>query len=218
MQVLRIHFNNPDPKVLQKAAAVLRREGVIIYPADTAGYSIGASALNRKAIRKVFLLKRRLSGKPLNIVVDCPDMAKRFVHWSKAANLLAAKFLPGPLALILPKKGVIPGIVTAGKKTLGIRIPTSPAALAIAKTAELPFTVTTANISGTVVSSYSLDEIFSQFGEENDLIDLILDAGKLPRIPPSTVLDLTLTPPKILRAGPVSKEKLEKVLGQKVNL
>lgn len=218
MQVLKINYCHPEATVLRQAAAVLKGGGAIVYPADTAGYSLGANALDETAVRKIFLIKQRKFSKPLNIVVASLAQAKKLVRWSPTAELLAQEFLPGPLALVLPKRKIVPDVTTAGQPTVGIRIPDSPVALALVKQVHFPLTMTTANISETLISSYNLQEILTQFGGEKIKPDLVLDCGQLPKVPPSTILDLTVSPPRILRHGPISAEQIGAVLGCQISV
>lgn len=222
MAVLKTSYQNPNPKVIAKAARVIKNSGVVIYPADTAGYSVGANALNVAAIQKVHRVKKRPETKPMNVVVPDIKTAQNLVYWNDIAEILARKFLPGALAIVLVKRPYVPNLLTAEKNTLGIRIPNSPIAIALAKTSGFPITITTANISGQQLSSYSLEEILSQFSDDPKP-DLIIDVGTLPNVPPSTIVDCTLRArgpqgrrPKILRQGPISKSQIEKALGVSV--
>lgn len=219
MRILKLEsWNNPNPNVVKTAVNSLRSGGIIIYPADTAGYSLGVNALDEKAIWKVFKIKKRPLNMPINIVVRNSTMAKRFCYWEKIAEKLAAKFLPGALTLILNKKKILPDLLTAGLRSVGIRIPDSPVALWISLKSNLPFTITTANISGRGISSFNLEEILSNFEKGKLKPDLIIDAGQLPPIPPSTILDLTQKPPVVLRQGLVTKEEIETILGKSLRL
>ncbi|MBM4402241.1 MAG: threonylcarbamoyl-AMP synthase [Candidatus Cloacimonetes bacterium] len=219
MRILKLkNWDNPKTEIVKVAVEVLHSGGVIVYPADTAGYSLGASALNQDAVRKIFIIKQRPHNMPMNIVVNSSAMAKKFCSWTQTAQKLAEELLPGGLTLILNKKPVLPDILTASRNTVGIRIPNSPVALQIAQKSKVPFTITTANISGQGLSSFTLEEILDNFAKERTKPDLIIDAGKLPYIVSSTILDLTVSPPIILRQGPVSKEEIEKVLGEKVEV
>lgn len=215
MEILKTSYQNPNPNVIAKASRMIKNSGVVIYPADTAGYSVGANALNVIAIQKVYEVKKRPETKPMNVAVPDIKTAQELVYWNDVAEILARKFLPGPLAIILKKKSYVPNLLTADKDTLGIRIPNSPIAIALAKTSGFPITITTANISGQQVSSYSLEEILSQF-RDDPKPDLIIDVGTLPDIPQSTIVDCATTPPKIIREGQISQTEIEKVLGVSV--
>ena len=124
------------------------------------------------------------------------------------------KFLPGPLTLIFRRRPAIPSTVAGGLETLGIRIPNCPVTSQLSSLVDFPYTATSANPSAGA-TPYSVSEVLSQF--EGDLvqkIDLILDAGVLPRVLPSTLVDLSTQPPQILREGPVRTKEIEAVLGR----
>ncbi|MBU0708777.1 threonylcarbamoyl-AMP synthase [Patescibacteria group bacterium] len=210
MQILKLtDWANPADEIINRAAEVLKSSGIMVYPADTAGYSLGANALDEEAVRKVFEIKNRSFDLPMNIVVSDGQMAARFCYWTDQAQKLADRFLPGALTLVLKKKSDIPDLLTAGLDSVGIRIPDSPVALEVSRRSQLPFTITTANISGQAVSAFTLEEIQAMFQGQMIEPNIIIDAGKLPNIPPSTVLDLSISPPKILRQGPILAEDLQ---------
>lgn len=218
MRVLKLQsLQTPERSIIQSAAEVLGQSGVVLCPSDTC-YILAANTLVENAVRKVFTIKERPFDKPLGVMVSSIKDAERVVEINKKARAIYQKFFPGHLTVISPKKDVVPDILTGGGKTLGVSIPDSVFALNLAKTARVPYTGTSANRSGGKVP-YSTKEALEQFSKEQKrLIDLVIDAGNLPRVSTTTILDLVSDPPKILRQGSIAKEEIEKVLGKKVEV
>lgn len=203
--------NYPEESILDMAALLLRDGKIIVYPTDTT-YALGANALDTSALNKLFRLKRRSTDKPIHVVVANLEVSERFVVLNEDAKILAKKFLPGPLTLILPKKETIPDMLVGGRKTLGIRIPDNKTCLMLAQKAQIPITTTSANISGQG-NPYTIDEVVKQFGSQIDQVDVIIDQGGLSQTTASTIIDLTVSPPVILREGPISGSKLLEAIG-----
>ena len=132
-------------------------------------------------------------------------MIKNLCFINEAAKALYDKFLPSPLTLILLKKKMVPDILTANLPTLGVRIPNNQITNLLSNQLSFPHTTPSANKTGGK-TPYSIDEVKKELDIEK--IDLVLDAGKLSSTPPSTIVDLTTTPIKIIRGGPISKEKI----------
>lgn len=212
MELIKINSQNPQQEILDKIVSNLNAGKIVVLPTETV-YTFAVDATNEKAIEKVYELKGREFTKPLHVVVINIKDAENYVQISYTAKILAQHFLPGPLTLVLQKKrGVLPSVLTAGLPTLGIRIPNLPINLLIAQKFGKPYTTTSANISGGT-NPYSIEEILNQLpNEKQKEISLVVDVGKLPNLPPSTLLDLTQSLPKILREGPISKEQIEQVL------
>jgi len=191
---------------IQTALGVLQNGGIVAFPTDTV-YGLGALAFNNDAIQSIYMAKDRPIEKAIPILIgdlsdlekiadDIPDMALRF----------AARFWPGPLTCIVPKKQTLPLAVSA-TSTVAVRIPDHVDALALLRAAG-PMAVTSANISGGTNPS-SAQEVYTQL---NGRIPLILDGGKTPGGVPSTLVDCTGTKPVILREGPISFDELLTVL------
>lgn len=212
MKILKINLVEPDDRVIAEAVGVLERGGLIIYPTDTA-YGLGGNALDPEVVRKVFRTKGRGERKPIHVVVQNFPSAGELVYLNDWGRTLAARFLPGPLTLIFRKKKIVPGVLVGGGAGLGIRIPKNSITQKISELVIFPYTATSANPSGGA-TPYSLDEAMSQFSKEAlKMIDLILDVGTLPRVLPSTVVDLSGSKPILLREGPIPRKAVEKVLG-----
>jgi L-threonylcarbamoyladenylate synthase len=214
MELKRVFYLNPeqpDLSIIDMAVSALNNQKIIVYPTDTT-YAIAVSAIDPIAIQKLFDLKARAMDKPLHVVVDSLETASQFVVLNRDAEILAEKFLPGPLTLVLPKKDTVPDILVAGRKTLGIRIPDNKICQMLAQRLGIPFTTTSANISGGE-NPYTVRQVIQQFTDQMEQIDLFLDQGALPKTFPSTLVDLTISPPNILREGPISKSELYLALG-----
>lgn len=195
---------------IKKAVETLEQGGIIAYPTDTA-YGLGVDATNTEAIKSLFELKGRNAEKAMHVTVSDIDMAGTYAEITPDAEKLAEAFLPGPLTLVLRKKETIPDVLVGGKNTVGIRIPKNDTALAIVRLLKKPITATSANISGGD-TSYSTTAVRESLGEKSDRVDVYVDDGTLPRIAPSTLVDLTQEEPIILREGPITREQILDVL------
>ncbi len=213
MEIKKIDKDQPGQKIIRYAAEVLKSGGLVVYPTDTA-YGLGANALDERAIRKMYEAKGRDFSKPTHVVVKDWQMVQDLAQTNIHAKKLFDTFLPGPLTIILKKKAVIPNLLTSGLLTVGIRIPKSAITQTLSFAANIPYTATSANLSGGK-TPYSAEVAIAELGKS---VDLVLDAGRLPRVLPSTIIDVTQTPPVILRPGPVTKEKMERVLGDTLRL
>lgn len=192
---------NTFESCISKAVEVLRRGGVIIYPTDTL-YGLGADATNEEAIEKIYAIKGRDENKPIHVIVGDCDMAEEYVELNKEARILAQKFLPGPLTLVLKKKNTTPSLLTGGRKTLGVRIPNNTFCRELARRFGKPITTTSANKSGEEPSQ-SIEGILKQLGEEKNTIDLALNMGEVKNTTPSTVVDVSKGEINILREGAI---------------
>ncbi len=185
---------------------ILEQGGVILYPTDTL-YGLGVDALNREALKKLRTLKGREEGKAISIVVADMTMAEEYAEVTPLAAKLAEAFLPGKLTLILNAKDTLPGELTAGTGTIGIRIPNHVLCLNLARELGRPFTATSANVSD-MESKHSVPEILAQFGSSAPFIDRVIDAGTLLESLPSTVVDARSEFPHILREGAIPSEEI----------
>lgn len=213
MKLLKVNNHKPDEKFIKLAAEILKRGGLVVYPTETA-YGLGGNALNPEVIRKVYFVKDRDLSKPTHVVVRDWNMIEELAETNNSAKKLYDKFLPGPLTVILSKKKIVPNILTGGLPTLGIRTPDNSITQSLSNLVSFPYTTPSANKSGGKVP-YSIADVRKEL--DIDKVDLILDAGKLPQVKPSTIIDLTKTPPKILREGPITRKQIEKVLGTTVS-
>ena len=191
---------------IQTALKILQNGGIVAFPTDTV-YGLGALAFNNNAIESIYTAKDRPIEKAIPILIgDLSDLDKIAGSIPDMALRFAARFWPGPLTCIIPKKQTLPPAVSA-TSTVAVRIPNHPDALALLRAAG-PMAVTSANISGGQNPSTAL-EVFDQL---NGRIPLILDGGKTFGGVPSTLVDCTVDSPVILRAGPISLNELMAVL------
>jgi L-threonylcarbamoyladenylate synthase len=207
--VLGIDPQKPDPDVIAKAAAVLRRGGLVAFPTETV-YGLGANALDRAAVAGIFLAKGRPANNPIIVhVAAVTDVSQVAAEWPPVAAVLAQRFWPGPLTLVLPKRDVVPDTVTAGGPTVAVRLPAHPVALALIRAAGMPVAAPSANRSSELSPTRAEHVLRGLDG----WIDLLLDSGPTPGGIESTVLDVTGSPPRLLRPGLVSYAELEGVIG-----
>ena len=192
-----------------KAAALLRAGGLVALPTETV-YGLAADATQEKAVQANYDAKGRPEAKPLNVLVDGMGMVEAMCRDIPAdAYKLARAFWPGPLTMILWGNGTLPPIVPAGGDTQGERCPDHPAALAVIRTLGRPLACPSANLSGRP-SPKSADDVLAQLSGR---IAAVLDGGPCSVGVESTILDLTVTPYRILRQGGLSREEIEAVLG-----
>jgi L-threonylcarbamoyladenylate synthase len=195
---------------IKEAAQLLKSGEVVAFPTETV-YGLGANAKDAKAVEKIFVAKGRPSDNPLIVHIAHPKQLEEMVSAiPDVAHTLIKRFWPGPLTLILPKKeGVISDPVTAGLPTVAVRMPAHPVALALIEASGLPLAAPSANISGRP-SPTTAAHVFADL---NGRIAGIVDGGETGIGVESTVLDCTTKVPTILRPGGVTKEALEKVIG-----
>ena len=208
MAILKINPKKPEKEIIKRAAKIIKRGNLVAFPTETV-YGLGANALNKKAVRKIFEIKKRPLDNPIIVhVADFKDLKKLAKKIPKEVEILAKKFWPGPLTFVLFKKKIVPDEVTAGTNTVAIRMPKNKIALELIKASKVPISAPSANLAGRP-SPTTARHVFDDFGEK---VDLILDGGKTKIGVESTVLDLTTKPPQILRPGGISFEKLKKIL------
>lgn len=206
-------YGNPDIKMLEEAAYLLLKGEVLVCPTDT-GYAFAANALDETAIRKVFALKKRSSDKPIHMAVRNIDEAVKYAYVDEAARTLAQRFLPGALTMVMLRREVVPSLLTGGRGTVGIRIPDNRIMLSLIEMAGRPLTTTSANLSGQA-TPYRVEEIISQLGDSIYEVSLILDQGMIPSQGTSTIVDLSIDPPQVLRQGLIGEDEIWEALGIK---
>lgn len=207
--VLSVDAEQPDPQVVERAAAVLQRGGLVAFPTETV-YGLGANALDEAAVHSIFAAKGRPANNPLIVhVADPRDVRELVADWPPAAERLAAVFWPGPLSLVLPKRPLVPDAVTAGAATVAVRMPDHRLALALIAAAGVPIAAPSANRS-LAVSPTQAEHVLKGLAGR---IDLLLDAGPTSGGLESTVLDLSRPRPRLLRPGLISAAAIEAVIG-----
>lgn len=207
--IVKVSSKKPEKNIIQKAAQIIKMGGLVVFPTETV-YGLGANALKAKAVRGIFKAKGRPADNPLIVhIADKRDIFRLAKNIPKEALILAKKFWPGPLTLILEKKKIIPFEVTAGRETVAIRMPANKVALALIRASGVPVAAPSANLAGKP-SPTNAGHVAKDLG---DRVDLIIDGGKTKIGLESTVLDLTQRPFAILRPGGITKEQIEKVVG-----
>lgn len=209
--IIELSLMNKEQReqVIAKAAEQIRNGEVVAFPTETV-YGLGANGLDVSAVRKVFAIKRRPLDNPVILHVSEPDAVKDICRdipleaWD-----LMERFWPGPLTLLLPKKDVVPDEVTAGSSLVAVRCPDSEVARALIREAKVPIAAPSANRSGRPSPTRAM-HVNEDLGDE---VTMILDDGPTGIGLESTVLDLSMSPPMILRPGGLSREDLEQVLG-----
>jgi L-threonylcarbamoyladenylate synthase len=171
---------------------------VVALPTETF-YGLAAAARDASAVARIFELKGRPDSKPLLVLVDSVAMTETVASVTPAARALMAVYWPGALTLVLPALPVVPSVVTAGTGTLGVRLSPHPIARGLVELLGAPVTAPSANPNG-LSPPTSASGVLAYFPEG---VDLVLDGGPTPGGEPSTVLDLTAEPPRIVRQGAV---------------
>lgn len=199
MPTIKITPKNFD-KHLDQIADIIKNGGLVLFPSDTV-YILAVDPTNPAAVKKLLGFKNRWTGKAISIAVCDINMAKKYVKLSENTVKLYDRLLPGPFTIVSPGNGrVAPGI-EAENGTLGIRIPNSQFILKLVKKLDVPITATSANLSGRS-PHYSTSSLLNTLSlKKKAMLDLIVDAGKLPKNLPSTVVDATEPELKILRRG-----------------
>ena len=206
--IIKINPLQPDPSLIQAAVDILKRGGVIAYPTETF-YGLGADFLRHDAITRLFDIKGRSFNSPVALIGGRhSDLALITDKIPKAARQLMQVLWPGPLTLIFYASPQVPPRLTAGTGKIGIRISSHTIAHALALALGRPVTATSANLSGQT-ECISAEEVLHQIGSH---IDMIIDAGKTPGGQGSTIVDLTVIPPAILRKGAVSNKQVLQAL------
>lgn len=202
--VLAVDPLHPDPAAIRAAAARLRAGALVAFPTETV-YGLGAHALDRAAVRRVFEAKGRPSSDPLIVhVASLAQVRDLAAEIPEAARVLAARFWPGPLTLVLRRSAVVPDEVTAGLDTVAVRVPAHPVARALIEAAGVPVAAPSANLfsrPSPTRAAHVLDDLDGR-------VDLVIDAGATQVGVESTVIDLAHGAPVILRPGAITIEML----------
>lgn len=196
-----------DIEIIKKAANIVRKGGVIVYPTDTC-YGIGCDATNPKAIEKIFRIKEREKNKPLPLIASSIEMIEKYVFLEERAIKLFFAF-PG-ISVSLKKKGsLIPDSVNREK--VAFRIPSNEISRKLSELSNKPLVSTSANRSGDN-PPYSIEEVKISLKNFLNEIDLFLDGGILDKNPPSTIVDLV--DGKIERIGSIGEKQITDLLGE----
>lgn len=207
-QLVTINQNNFHESIIH-AVSILTLGGIAAFPTDTV-YGVGVDAFNPKAVEKIYAVKGRPKDKPLPVLVaSFSDVLKIAANLPPIFEKLATAFWPGALTIVVKANSVLPAEITAGRNTVGVRMPDNPIALNLIENFGNPLATTSANLSGKR-EAITAEEVQTSLG---DKIDLILDGGTTTKKIVSTVLDLSVTPPVIRRRGQISAGQIADVLG-----
>lgn len=197
--VIKIDPDKPDKDVIAYAAEVIRSGGIVAFPTETV-YGLAANLLDDKAIKKLYRIKSRSRGKPFTVhIADLRPIKKMGCRITGSARRLIKKFWPGPLTIILRSE-------SAG--AVGFRMPANAAALELIASSGVPVAAPSANISGRRPPTGAGGVLRDLDGK----IDIVLDAGRTEVGVESTVIDMTVSPPVILREGAINSKRLRKAL------
>ncbi|MBS7616011.1 threonylcarbamoyl-AMP synthase [Candidatus Bathyarchaeota archaeon] len=208
--VLKVNPEMPEIEAVRTAASIIKKGGLVAFPTETV-YGLGADALNSKAVRALFRAKQRpLDNPPIVHVGKIEDVYRLAAKVPTETEKLMKIFWPGPLTLIFKRSSIVPDVTVAGLDTIAVRMPGHNVALALIKESSCPIAAPSANLAGKpspTTAEHVLEDL-------NGRIDAVLDAGPTRIGVESTVLDLTVDPPQILRPGGTPYEALKKVLGK----
>ena len=199
MLLARIDSKKIDTSTLKKAVAILKHGGLVVYPTETA-YALGCDPENAGAMKKLFSLKKRDASKPLPMIAASLSMARRFVKLDRYASMLANAFWPGPLTLVAP--------AMKEKKWLAVRVSPAPWAQALSLGLGTPIISTSANLSGHK-TPYDAAAILRDLGA---FPDVVLDAGVLKTVLPSTIVRAEGGVMQLLRQGAITEEDIHREL------
>jgi len=209
-QILFTHTPALFDQAAREAAERLAAGQVVALPTETV-YGLAANALNGEAVARIFAAKERPADNPIIVHVNGLNMARQCAAaWPEVGERLARAFWPGPLTLVVPRSSVIPEIVAAGGSTVGVRWPSHPFMQAVIRRCGFPLAAPSANLSNRL-SPTNAAHVQAQLG---DRIGLIVDGGQSQVGIESTVMDVTVEPPRLLRPGMIHEEALVAVVGQ----
>lgn len=206
-KVVRLNENNIDEHVISKAGNILRQGGLVVFPTETV-YGLGANALDKDAVKKIFEAKGRPQDNPLIVHISkVKDIEKLVEEIPPIAQKLMDKFWPGPMTIILKKKDIIPNETSAGLDSIGIRMPSNKIAMELISMAGVPIAAPSANLSG----KPSPTDLETCIEDLDGRVNMILGGDNSEVGVESTVIDCTINPPCILRPGGITLEMLKEV-------
>ena len=207
-EILKVSDENAEDRILTRAVEILASGDIIAYPTETF-YGLGADATNEDAIQKIFAVKGRNFKNPISLIIGQADDIYPLVQdVPETAKKLMAAFWPGALTIVFLAANNVSPLLTAESGKIGLRVSSHPGAQGIVQRLKRPLTATSANLSG-APECVSASEVASQLG---DKIDAIIDLGDTPGAKGSTIIDVTCTPPVILREGAISRKTIEKYI------
>lgn len=207
---MRTLIVKPTKENIKKAGGIIKKGGVVVFPTETV-YGLGANALDKKAVAKIFKAKKRPNDNPLIIhITDKKDLWVYGKNIPDIAKILVNEFWPGPLSLIVLRSDMIPDIVSAGLPGVAIRMPNSKISLNLIKSSGVPLAAPSAN----TFSKPSPTKALHVYEDLKNRVPLIIDGGQTDIGLESTILDLTQKVPMLLRPGKISIREIEKVIGK----
>ena len=206
-KIYKIDPINPDLSILEDIAREVARGAVIIYPTDTV-YGVGGSIFNSEVLERIARIKGR--SKPFPIVVDSLESAMKIGLFNEKAIKLARAFWPGPLTIKVYARMSLSKLLVDHEGKIAVRVPGSNVATELARLCGGFIVSTSANKTG-LKPPRSLSEALDQIGDE---VDIAIDSGPAPHGVPSTIIDVTMNPPVIIRVGALSKRVIERVIGE----
>jgi L-threonylcarbamoyladenylate synthase len=208
-RVITIDPRDPDLDRIREVATLLREGRLIAFPTETV-YGLGAHALDATAVARIFAAKGRPPTDPMIVHLASVEQLESVAREvPPVARQLAAAFWPGPLTLILDKRSIVPGLVTAGLQTVGVRVPSHPIAHALLEAANVPVAAPSAN----KFSHPSPTRAEHVLADLDGLVDIVIDGGATSIGVESTILDLTVTPLMVRRPGGVSLDAIRRIVG-----
>lgn len=209
-KIEKIDKNQINTDIIREAGRILREGGLVAFPTETV-YGLGADALNENAAQKIYAAKGRPSDNPLIIhITNMDDLAKIVTSIPEAARVIASKYWPGPLTMIFDKSGIVPYGTTGGLDTVAVRMPSHEIAREVIDAGGGYIAAPSANTSGrpSPTTAQHVEE------DMTGKIDMIIDGGPVDIGVESTILDMTVTPPMILRPGAITREMLTELIGE----
>ena len=199
-----------DAEYIKNAGDCLKQGGLVAFPTETL-YGLGADALNEKAAEKIYAAKGRPSDNPLIVhIAELSALEKIVQDFPEKARKLSKDFWPGPLTMVLNKKEIVPKSTTGGLETVAVRMPNHPLALEVIKAAGGYVAAPSANTSGRPSPTRACHVLEDMDGK----IDMIMDGGEVGIGIESTIVDMSVEPPMILRPGYITEEMLENSIGE----
>lgn len=204
-------------QAMARAVECLESGGIVCFPTDTT-YGLAVDPFNEPAVEALFGLKGRPADKPILLLVDSLAMIETVAVLPAGFDAFARRFWPGPITTILPARERLSPRLTAGTGTIGVRWPAAVIPIGLLAAFGRPVTATSANRSGRPVAA-TIDEARAAFRDvEGFHIDAVIDVGPRPVTGASTLIDMTVDPPVVLREGPVSVSEIEDFLGGRVRV
>ena len=203
-KIKKINPTHPEPEIIKEAATIIQRGGVVVFPTRCL-YGLGADAMNPNAVERIIEIKQRPQDNPILVLIHSKKQLGKLVEKIPPnADVIMEGFWPGKVTLVFEARDILPGLLTAQTGKIGVRLPGHPAASALLRQVKGPVTGTSANLSG----HPGCKRVADMDGQIVERADLVLDAGTLQGGVGSTVVDVTVEPPRILREGQVTTAQI----------